>query len=174
MKLIFTIESIVILVLRMSTDGHLSHRPTDVVNDEDVRDNNNGDRNHPESDKDGDDEWVSCRIIWEVIKAATCQVALRSIFTNTKERQDRKGCRIDPDKENEPIDPSAVAKTTPALFRLMVAIGKGRLITQHLRYKNIESCFHSTKNSSSDLNRLSVVPYGNYPSVSGIIMQGGN
>ena len=86
MKLIFAIESIVILVLWMSTDGHLVHRPADVADDEDVRDDDDGDWNHPETEKDDDDEWVSRRIIGEVIKAATCQVALGYIFSNTKER----------------------------------------------------------------------------------------
>lgn len=108
MKLIFAIEPIVILMLRMSPDGHLSHRPPYISDDENVRDDNDGDWNHPEADKDDDDEVVSCRIIGEIIKAATRQVALGYVFTNTKERQSGKSCRIDPDDEDDPIDPSRV------------------------------------------------------------------
>ncbi len=61
----------------MSTNMHLSHRSPDIADDYDVGNDDDGEWNHPESDKYDDGEWVSCRIIGEVIKAATCQIALR-------------------------------------------------------------------------------------------------
>jgi len=40
----------------MNPSPHISHRPADVADDEDVRDDDDGDWNHPETDKDDDDE----------------------------------------------------------------------------------------------------------------------
>lgn len=58
--LIFRIDCssgvIILVILRVSAHRHLSHRPLDIVNDENVRDGDDGEWNDPVGDKDDQDE----------------------------------------------------------------------------------------------------------------------